>query len=99
MTHYIAVREITLGRIFTGEIFGWSALAHPYLYNFTALAAQDAELLRIKHVDLKEVCAKDCRLGYELMSKIAQIIGGRFSLIQRILVNEIQHGLKEKELA
>jgi hypothetical protein len=33
------------------------------------------------------------------MSKIAQTISERFALVKKILVNEVQHGMKEKDLS
>ena len=99
VTHYLASAEITLDQIGNGEIFGWSTFAYPYLYTVSAIAVRDSQLLKIKQTNLNQICTTNSHLGYGIMSKIAQTIGERFALVQKILVNEVQHGLSEKELS
>ncbi len=99
VTCYLASAEITLDQIGKGEIFGWSTFAYPYLYIVSAIAVRDSKLLRIKQSDLNQICTKNSHLGYGIMSKITQTISERFALVQKILVNEVQHGMKEKELS
>ena len=99
MTHYLASAEITLDQIGKGEIFGSSTSAYPYLYTVSAIAVRDSELLRIKQNDLNQLCTRNSHLGYGVMSKIAQTMSERFALVQKILVNEVQHAMKEKELS
>jgi CRP-like cAMP-binding protein len=99
VTNYLASAEITLDQIGKGEIFGWSTFAYPYLYTVSAIAVRDSELLRIKQSDLTQVCTSNIHLGYGIMSKIAQTISERFALVQKILVNEVQHGLRKNELS
>ncbi len=99
VTCYLASAEITLDQIGKGEIFGWSTFAHPYLYTVSAIAVRDSELLRIKQSDLNQICTRNSHLGFGIMSKIAQTISERFALVQKILVNEVQHGMKEKDLS
>ena len=99
VTHYLASSEITLGQIDKGGIFGWSTFAYPYLYTVSAIAVRDSELLRIKQNDLTQVCTSNSHLGYGIMSKIAQTISERFAVIQEMLINEVQHGLRKNELS
>jgi CRP-like cAMP-binding protein len=97
VTHYHALKEMTLDRKFRGEAFGWSALTEPYHYTLSAKAMQDSELLRIKEEDIKRLCAEDNHLGYILMKNIAEIIGERFASVQKIVIDLIQQNLSEKE--
>ena len=90
-------QEITLERKTRGGVFGWSALTKPNLYTFTALAIQDSDLLSLNERDIRELCAKNEHLGFILMKNIAEIIGERFQMLQKMLMNEIQQNLKEKE--
>ena len=99
VTHYLASAEITLDQIGNGEIFGWSTFAYPYLYTVSAIAVRDSELLKIKQNDLNQICVRNSYLGYGVMSKLVQTIGERFALVQKILINEVQHGMSEKELS
>lgn len=97
VTHYHALKEMTLDRKFKGEAFGWSALTEPYHYTLSAITMQDSELLRIKADNIKRLCAENNHLGYILMKNIAEIIGERFASVQKILIDLIQQNLIEKE--
>lgn len=97
VTHYHALKEVTLDRKLEGEAFGWSALTEPHHYTLSAMAMQDSELLRIKANDIKKLCAENNHLGYILMQNIAEIIGERFASVQKLLIDIIQQNLIEKE--
>jgi len=95
--HYNDVSQITLDRKCKGEAFGWSALTEPHEYTLSAFAAKDSELLRIKGTDIERLCRESQNLGYAVMKNIAHIIGQRFALIQKILIDVIQQSLNAKE--
>ncbi|MFQ6113592.1 MAG: Crp/Fnr family transcriptional regulator [bacterium] len=97
VVHYHASKEMTLDRKFKGEAFGWSALTEPFIYTLSAIAVQDSVLLTIKANDIKKLCTENNHLGYVLMKNIAEIIGGRFASVQKILIDMIQQNLIEKE--
>ena len=97
VTHYAASREITMDRKFRAEAFGWSALTEPHVYTLSALAANDTELLRINEKDMMVLCKENSHLGYVLMKMTAEIIGERFDLVQKLLIDVIQKNLNEKE--
>ena len=93
VSHYCASKEITPDRINKGEIFGWSALANPYTYTFSANAVKDSELLRIKQSEFEEVCRKNNGLGYVLMNKITQIISvGNSSAGRAAVLHLLEYG-------
>jgi len=97
ISYYNVSQEITLERKTSGEVFGWSALTKPNLYTFTAMAIQDCDLLSLNERDIRELCKKSEHLGFILMKNIAEIIGERFQMVQKMLMNEIQQNLKQKE--
>lgn len=97
VTLYLASREITIDRKFEGNVFGWSALVEPHIYTLSAIAVKDSELVRINEKDLKRLSKENHHLGYTLMKNISEIIGERFELLQKILIDFIQKDLKEKE--
>jgi hypothetical protein len=68
VSHYCASKEITPDRINKGEIFGWSALANPYTYTFSAHAVKDSELLRIKRIEGKVKILEGIRPGVVAIS-------------------------------
>lgn len=98
VTHYRAAKEVTIDRILEKEAFGWSSLREPHPYTLSALAVKDSKLLRLSAKDVKRLCAENHHLGYVLMKNIADIIGERFDLAQKMLIELIQQELKEKEV-
>ncbi len=96
---YNALSEIAFERNQKGEAFGWSALVEPYTYTLSAIAVRDTELLKISGMEIKKMSTNDHHFGFLLLGNLTQIIGKRFALVQQMLIDEIQHTLKEKELS
>jgi signal-transduction protein with cAMP-binding, CBS, and nucleotidyltransferase domain len=98
VNYYNASQNITLDRKSRGEAFGWSALTKSNIYTLSARALQNSDLLMINEKDINDLCSKNDHMGYIIMKNISEIIGERFELVQKMLINEIQQNLKEKEL-
>jgi CRP-like cAMP-binding protein len=98
VTHYRVSKEITIDRVQQKEVFGWSALGKHRTYTLSALAVGDSELVRINAKDIEKFSAENNHLGFILMKNIAETIGERFDLVQRMLIDLIQQNLKEKEV-
>lgn len=98
VTHYQAAREITIDKKVRGDVFGWSALTEQNTYTLSAIVVKDSKLLRFKSKDLRILCEKDNHLGYIIMKNISEIIGYRFELVQKMLIDLIQKDLRDKEL-
>lgn len=64
-------REWYICDINPGELTGISAVIEPYVYVSTARATRPARLIRLEALALRELCQKDCALGYGLMRQIA----------------------------
>lgn len=95
--YYNATVEILLEKKTEGEVFGWSALTHPYKYTLSAYAAEDSELLQMKQADIKSLCEANNHLGYVFTKNLARIISQRFQTLQAALTKEIQEDLKQKD--
>lgn len=65
-------REFYICDINPGEVAGISAVIEPYVYVSTARVTRPSRLLRLKAPALRELCEKDCALGYGLMRQIAR---------------------------
>lgn len=98
VTHLLVSKEIALDRITEYRALGWSALTAPHLYTLSAVATRETTLLRIHRNALQKICEKENHFGYALMKNLAEIIGERFVLIQKILIDLIQQNIKEKEI-
>lgn len=95
--YYAGALEIPLEAVGANGACGWSAMVPPYSYTLSAHATEDSKLLRIRQTDLQDCCEADTRLGYVVMKNIAQIVGARYELALKMLIGEIQTGLKEKD--
>ena len=95
--YYNASQKITLEQKNRGDIFGWSALTNPHIYTLSAIAVQNSELIRLDSKDIKELCKANDHLGYVVMNSIAEIIGERFQIVQKMMIEEVQQNLKQKE--
>jgi CRP-like cAMP-binding protein len=63
-----------LGR---GEMLGWSSLVKPYIYTLAAQAVEDSKLLVINAVPLRELLEDNPHFGYQLMKRLAEVMGER----------------------
>ena len=71
----------TIGK---GEVLGWSWLFPPYRWHFNARAVVPVRALAFDGKCLREKCAQDTSLGYQLMSRTASI------LIERLQATRLQ---------
>jgi len=68
---------VTFQTLDDGEILGWSWLVPPYRWRFDARAVQPVRALALDGACLRGKCAEDHDLGFELMSRIAQVMAAR----------------------
>ena len=68
---------VTIQTIGEGEILGWSWLLPPYLWHFTARAAELTRAIALDGTCLRTKCEQDAPLGYELLKRFAHILEGR----------------------
>jgi CRP-like cAMP-binding protein len=65
---------ITIETLETGEVVGWSWLFAPYRWHFDARALSLVRATAFDGACLRGKCEDDPRLGYELMSRFAQVL-------------------------
>jgi CRP-like cAMP-binding protein len=97
VVYYLATVEIPLEAVAAGGTFGWSALVPPCNYTLSAHATEDSELLKIGQTDLQELCEANSRVGNIVLTNITRVVGARYELVLKMLVGEIQNGLKAKD--
>lgn len=71
-------RRIEIQQLGAGEVLGWSWLTEPYKWKFGASAVENVTASFFRTADVREQCARDPKLGYVLMERIAR------SLIERL---------------
>ena len=65
-----------------GELFAWSALVEPYRYTSTAIAATDCELVAFNAAKLRKLCEDDVDLGFQVLSKIVELLTNRLESVR-----------------
>lgn len=77
LTGAIKTRDVVVSTVGPGEVFGWSALVPPNTATASAKALTPCRVISFNCADMFKVFAEDCRFGYLIMQKAAQIIRGR----------------------
>jgi CRP/FNR family transcriptional regulator, cyclic AMP receptor protein len=65
---------VTIETLDAGEVVGWSWLFQPYRWHFDARARSLVRATRFDAECLRGKCESDPRLGYDLMSRFAQVM-------------------------
>jgi len=74
-----------------GQAFGWSALVQPHKFTASAKCTEDCKLLTVDREGLRRLLEEDCRTGFIIMEKLAEIISMRLRDTRLQLISMI-HG-------
>jgi CRP-like cAMP-binding protein len=66
--------QVTIETLEAGEVLGWSWLFQPYRWHFDAKALSLVRASAFDGACLRHKCEEDPALGYELMSRFAQVL-------------------------
>jgi CRP-like cAMP-binding protein len=77
LTGALLTRDVVLSTVGPGEVFGWSALVPPFTASAAAKALAPSRALAFQCATLMSAFEEDCRFGYMVMQKAAQVIRGR----------------------
>jgi CRP-like cAMP-binding protein len=72
-------REVVISTLGAGDVFGWSGLVPPHSATAGAKTAIPSRLLAFDCQELLKIFDEDCRFGYTMMLKIAQLIRERLN--------------------
>ena len=93
--------ELTVGRIRPGGVFGWSAILGRQVYTSIALAAVDSRGIRIRGVELRDLCERKPHTGLAILEKLAAGIAERLNSthnqIFTMLVESMDLAVRETE--
>ena len=79
---------VVIEEVGAGKLVGWSWLFPPYIWHFDARAVEPTSALFFYGTILREYCAKDPSLGFELMKRMSQVMVERLqSARTRLLTN------------
>lgn len=81
-------RNIAVHRAGRGEVFGWSALAAPYIYTASAECVESGEEIRLKGSELLTLFGQNPPIGYTIMKNLSSSISLRLTQTRQRLVAE-----------
>ena len=70
-----------------GDLLGWSWMFPPYMWHFTARAADPTSAIFFYGTILREYCERDSSLGYELLKRISPVMLKRLQAARRRVVS------------
>ncbi len=73
----LTTKDLTVSTVGTGEVFGWSGLLPPSNATSGAMALSPCKVVAFDCVQLREAFEQDCRFGYLMTQKAAQVIRRR----------------------
>lgn len=83
---------VVVETIGAGDLLGWSWMFPPYVWHFTARAAEPTTAIFFYGTILREYCERDHSLGYELFKRIAPIMMKRLQAARRKMLSVYAHG-------
>ena len=77
LTGELQTKDIVISTVGPGEVFAWSGLVPPHRSTANSKANSACRVVAFDGVQLREKFEKDCRFGYLMMQKAAQVSRGR----------------------
>ena len=65
---------VLVDTIGAGDLLGWSWMFPPYVWHFTARAAEPTDAIFFYGTILREYCERDHSLGYELFKRMSTVM-------------------------
>ena len=72
-------REVTAESALGGDVIAWSAMLEPFTLTASGIGRKEGELIALDGAKLRELCAADTWLGYQLMTEIARGLRDRLT--------------------
>ena len=82
---------VVLGTVGLGDLLGWSWLIPPFTWAFGAVAATEVEAFEFDAPTVRECCAADPGLGYELTRRMTHVLAKRLQATRLRLVARSGH--------
>ncbi len=89
--HVPGESPVVIETIGMGELLGWSWLFPPYKWAFGAVAATAVEAFEFDAPAVRERCAADPGLGYELNQRVSRVLAQRLQATRIRLIARLGH--------
>ena len=77
LTGKLQTKDIVISTVGPGEVFAWSGLVPPHESTASAMANGACRVIAFDGIALREKFEEDCRFGYIMMQKAAEVSRGR----------------------
>lgn len=67
-------KPLIVDEIGAGDLLGWSWMFPPFVWRFTARAAEETEAISFYGTVLREYCERDPALGFELLKRMSRVV-------------------------
>ena len=94
-----AEKRVVIEEVGPGKLVGWSWLFPPYIWHFDARAVEPTTALFFYGTILREYCAKDPSLGFELFKRMSQVMVERLQSARARLIAKHSQPAKAKSAA
>jgi CRP-like cAMP-binding protein len=84
--------DVTVETVGPGEIVGWSWLLEPHRWHFTGRAVELVRAVQFDGVCLRKKCEEDPVLGYDLLTRFAQVLVNRLQATRLQLMDVYGRG-------
>lgn len=82
LTGKLTTRDVVIGAIGPGEVFGWSALVPPHRATSSAKATTRCRVVTFDRRKLELALEADPAFGYQIMQRIARVISDRLYAVR-----------------
>lgn len=82
---------VVIETIGAGDLLGWSWMFPPYVWHFTARAAEPTNAIFFYGTILREYCERDHSLGYELFKRMTPVMMKRLQSARRKMLSVHAH--------
>ncbi len=83
LTHAGLNSNVLIQTLSAGEVLGWSWLFPPFAWHFNAMVTEPARLIVLDGGRIRECASRDHDFGYELMSRISQVVIQRLQVARK----------------
>src|SRR5664279_1707388 len=90
-------KRIKIQEIGPGELLGLSWLFEPYRWEFSATAISAVRARFLRAADVRELCERDPRLGYQLMEQVARVLTARLQATRHKLRVFVQRASEDDD--
>ena len=87
--------QVTILTVGPGQLLGWSSLFPPQKKTAGAQTNASTKAVAFNALQLQELCTADHDIGFEIMSRVAQVISNRLSVSRELLLDMFESTKKK----